>query len=203
MTSGNRPGFLIVFEGTDGTGKSTQLELLRSVLQKKGFEVLATREPTDGKYGRQIRKLYSNRHKLSLEEELELFLADRKDHIDTLIAPALAAGKTVLCDRYYLSTAAYQGAAGLDPAIILQRNDFAPVPDLALLFQAPIETGIKRITQGRGDSLNDFEKADYLLKVARVFEQLTLPCIKHIDASASIEAVHREVLNHVLPLLKT
>ncbi len=202
MTSQNSPGSLIVFEGTDGTGKSTQLDLLHSVLQDKGFEVVATREPTEGMYGRQIRDLYNNRKKLSLNEELELFLADRKEHIDTLVTPALASGKIVLCDRYYLSTVAYQGAAGLDPSDILKRNNFAPVPDLALLLYAPIQTGVERITKGRGDTLNDFEKEDYLQKVARQFEQLTLPCIRRINASASIDAVHRTVLNHVLQLLE-
>ncbi len=202
MTLPNRSGYLIAFEGTDGTGKSTQLALLHAVLQDKGLEVVATREPTDGTYGRQIRELYNNRSKLSLDEELELFLADRKEHIDTLITPALASGKIILCDRYYLSTVAYQGAAGLDPSDILRRNDFAPVPDLALLLYAPIQTGVDRITKGRGDILNDFEKEDYLLEVARQFEQLTLPCIRRVDASATIDEVHRTVLNHVFHLIE-
>jgi dTMP kinase len=202
MISSNRPGTLIVFEGTDGTGKSTQLELLAKTLQDKGLPVISTFEPTNGKYGQQIRALYTNRKKLSLEDELDLFLADRKEHVDTLLIPALKEGKIILCDRYYLSTIAYQGAAGLEPAQILIRNNFAPDPDLALLFHAPIETGVERITKGRGETLNDFEKEEYLQKVAAQFEELDLPCIKRIDASRSIEAIHQDVLTHVKLLLE-
>ena len=194
-------GKLIVFEGTDGTGKSTQLELLANALQKKGFHVVSSFEPTNGIYGQQIRKLYSNRKDTTLEEELELFLADRREHVETLIAPALAEGKIVLCDRYYLSTMAYQGAAGLDPAVIYKKNDFAPTPDLALLFYAPIETGVTRITESRGDTLNDFEKKEYLAQVAVQFEKMELSFIKRIDANRSIETIHKDVMYLVQELL--
>ncbi len=202
MTAHDKTGFLIVFEGTDGTGKSTQLNLLASALQDRGWDVVSTYEPTDGKYGKQIRELYKNREQTSIEEELDLFLADRKEHVDTLLTPSLQNGKIVLCDRYYLSTIAYQGAAGLDPATILNRNSFAPEPDLALLFFAPINTGTQRITEGRGDTLNDFEKEDYLQKVALQFEKLDLPSISRIDASGTIEAIHKTVLNKVLLLIE-
>jgi len=196
-----RKGVLIVFEGTDGTGKSTQLQLLASALEDKGIEVVTTREPTKGRYGQEIRKLYSNRGTVTLEEELDLFLADRKEHVDTLLNHSLAEGKVILCDRYYLSTVAYQGAAGLDPAHILARNTFAPTPDLALLFYAPIHTGVQRITEGRGETLNDFEKEDYLQKVAAQFEQMKLPYIRRIDASGTIETIHQQVLELIQPLL--
>ncbi len=193
----NTKGLLIVFEGTDGTGKSTQLKLLAQLLEEKGVDVISSFEPTNGAYGKKIRALYSNRENTSREDELELFLADRKEHVETLIAPALASGKVVLLDRYYLSTIAYQGAAGLDPALILQKNDFAPVPDLALLFHAPIQTGVTRITENRGDKLNDFEKEEYLRKVKVQFEEMDLPCIKRIDANRSIEEIHQDVLRLV------
>ncbi|MCF8055360.1 MAG: dTMP kinase [Desulfocapsa sp.] len=197
-----RKGLLIVFEGTDGTGKSTQLQLLAEALQKKGLPVLTTREPTEGKYGQKIRKLYSNRDTVSLEEELDLFIADRKEHVDTVLMKALTEGKVVLCDRYFLSTVAYQGAAGLDPAYILARNDFAPTPDLALLFYAPIQTGVQRITESRGEQLNDFEEEIYLQKVAAQFKQLELPYIRRIDASGSIDVIHHHVLEMIQPLLE-
>lgn len=203
MKSPNHPGLLIVFEGTDGTGKSTQLSLLATALENMGHELLTTCEPTNGQYGQRIRALYSNRNQMSLDEELELFLADRKEHVDTLLSPALQEGKIVLCDRYYLSTIAYQGAAGLDPATILARNAFAPIPDLALLFHAPITTGVKRITVDRGDSLNDFEKEEYLHKVALQFEQLQLPYISRIDATGSIENIHAEVICRIQQLMES
>ena len=195
-----KKGLLIVFEGTDGTGKSTQLKLLHDALQDQGHDVVASFEPTNGTYGRQIRALYSNRDNTSREEELSLFLADRKEHVENLIIPSLAAGKTVLLDRYYLSTIAYQGAAGLDPATILEKNQFAPEPDLALLFHAPITTGVTRITENRGELLNDFEKEDYLQKVKEQFEQMVFPFIQRVDANRSIEAVHHDVLRLVSAL---
>lgn len=200
--STNRTGLLIVFEGTDGTGKSTQLQLLAQALQDQGLPVVITREPTEGAYGRQIRELYANRQAVSLDEELNLFLADRKEHVEQLLTPALHSGMIILCDRYYLSTVAYQGAAGLDVNHILARNAFAPVPDLALLFHAPIQTGIRRITQGRGEELNDFEKEDYLRQVAAIFSQLELPFIRRINAARTIEAIHCEVLGLVQPLIE-
>ncbi len=196
----NTKGLLIVFEGTDGTGKSTQLKLLTKSLEEKGIEVVSSFEPTNGKFGQKIRALYSNRKDTSREDELELFLADRKEHVETLINPALASGKVVLLDRYYLSTIAYQGAAGLDPTIILEKNSFAPVPDLALLFHAPIQTGVTRITENRGDTLNDFEKEEYLHKVKIQFEKMDLPCIRRVDANRSIEEIHQDVLHLVQTL---
>ncbi len=196
-----RKGLLIVFEGTDGTGKSTQLQLLARFLEDQGYPVITTREPTSGKFGREIRSLYLHRDKYSREEELELFLADRREHVQSLLNPALQQGKIVLCDRYFLSTAAYQGARGFDPEEILSQNRFAPDPDLALLFQVDLDTGLKRITSGRGDKPNDFEQRDNLAKVASIFSAIRRPYIQTIDASGSIEKVHREVVEYVKPLL--
>jgi len=193
-------GLLIVFEGTDGTGKSTQLQLLYDALSREGHSVVATREPTDGKYGQEIRQLYKNRNKYSIEEELELFLADRKEHVDTLLVPALNRGEIVLCDRYFLSTAAYQGAIGFDPETVLARNSFAPEPDLALLFQVPIDVGLTRITSGRRETPNDFEQAENLEKVAAIFSTIDRPYIRKIDASGTIESVHQLVMEHVTAL---
>jgi len=201
MHSDKKRGLLIVFEGTDGTGKSTQLQLLYKDLLNRDYKVIATREPTEGKYGLEIRQLYKNRKKYSDEEELELFLADRREHVDKLITPALNRGKIVLCDRYFLSTAAYQGAIGFDPEAILSRNSFAPDPDLVLLFQAPINIGLTRITTGRGERPNDFEQAENLRKAAAIFDSIERPYIRKIDATDSIESVHRLVVEHVTDLL--
>lgn len=201
MTEKVQRGKLIVFEGTDGTGKSTQLRLLHDYLKKCGHPVVATREPTDGRYGRQIRKLYVNRQHYSREEELELFVADRREHVRNLLVPCLQQGKTILCDRYYFSTAAYQGALGLNPETILDRNSFAPEPDLVLLFQAPLEVGMARITESRGEALNNFEQREFLEKVAAIFASIDRPYIRRIDASASIEDIHRQVVASVAPLL--
>ena len=194
-------GLLIVFEGIDGTGKSTQMSLLATAMKKKGLAVIETREPTDGKFGRKIRELYTNRSDATPEQELELFLADRQEHVDQVLTPGLRQGKIILCDRYFLSTAAYQGAIGFSPAEIIEKNSFAPSPDLALLFYVPPKIGIERITTGRGDTLNDFEEETTLQKVAAIFDSLRLPYIQRIDASGSVESIHRMVLEAVTPLL--
>lgn len=194
-------GVLIVFEGTDGTGKSTQLSLLSDYLQNNSYPVVTTREPTEGPFGQKIRSLYQNRGDCTPREELDLFLADRKEHVDQLIEPALSSGKIVLCDRYYLSTIAYQGAIGFDIDELIDLNSFAPVPDLALLFHAPLDTSQERITEGRGETLNDFEKIENLEKVATIFDSLTMPCIERVNAQGSIAEVHRRVLERVQSIL--
>jgi dTMP kinase len=218
----SKKGLLIVFEGIDGTGKSTQMSLLATALRQQGFEVLETREPTMGRFGQQIRALYNNRNGVTPEQELELFIADRREHVHNLLMPALMEGKIVLCDRYFLSTAAYQGCLGdtgrsstipgsidtqpclayrYTPEEIIEKNSFAPAPDLALLFYLSPQIGIQRITTGRGDILNDFEHEAALVRVAEIFDSLNLPYIHRIDASGSIESVSQSVLKAVRPLL--
>lgn len=203
MHSKNMRGKLIVFEGTDGTGKTTQRDLLGRYLQNKGYPVIITKEPTDGPYGQKIRDLYQHRDRYSREEELELFLADRRQHVTEVLQPALLDGKIILCDRYYFSTAAYQGALGLDPEAILALNDFAPEPDLVLLFQASLDIGIQRITSGRGEALNNFEQRQFLEKVAAIFATIKRPYIVNIDASGAIEDIHLSVVGYMLNLLQS
>ncbi len=143
-----------------------------------------------------------NRNGVSRKEELELFLADRREHVENLLLPALGDGKIVLCDRYYLSTVAYQGAAGFDLDEIMKMNSFAPQPDLALIFQATPATSIERITKKRGDNLNDFEQAESLAKVATVFDSLDLPYIRRIDATGTIESIHASVIEATAKILQ-
>jgi len=107
----------------------------------------------------------------------------------------------VLCDRYFLSSAAYQGAAGLDPAAIIARHAFAPAPDLALIIEIAPEESVRRITEKRGDVLNDFEQLESLKKVDGIFKRLDLPYVKRIDGSSSADAVHQQILRHVEKLL--
>ncbi len=196
------PGELIVFEGTDGTGKTTQRDLLGRYLQDKGYPVVITKEPTNGPYGMQIRDLYMHRNRYSREEELELFLADRRQHVTDLLLPSLFEGKIILCDRYYFSTAAYQGALGFNPDTILAQNDFAPEPSLVLLFQANLDIGLRRITDGRGEALNNFEQREFQEKVAAIFAEIKRPYIRNIDASGTIDDIHRLVVENVLGLLR-
>ena len=198
-----RRGLLLAFEGIDGTGKSSQIRLLAATLTQLGCRVVMTTEPTDGAYGRKIRALFTSRESLSAAEELELFMADRREHVRSVIEPALLAGRIVLTDRYYLSTAAYQGANGQDPEAIMAANEaFAPLPDLVLLLTMTPAQGIHRIRNLRGETLNDFEQEETLTRVAAIFAGLDRPYIARIDAAGSLTEVQASIETRVLQLLQ-
>jgi dTMP kinase len=187
-------GRLIVFEGIDGCGKSTQIERLAVRLREAGHEVVQTREPTDGEHGRKIRGLAKSGGDVPHDEELRWFIADRREHVGGVIAPALAAGKIVLSDRYFLSTVAYQGARGSDPAALLAASEAEfPLPDLALLFLLPPEEGLARV-RARGCALEaHFEEIEYLGRVDAIFRGLELPYLMRVDGSADEAAVELSV----------
>ena len=104
-------GILVAFEGIDGAGKTTQATLLEQWLHDSGIALVRTKEPTNGRWGKLVRESAAT-GRLAPAEELNAFLQDRKEHVETLLAPSLREGKAVIVDRYYFSTAAYQGARG-------------------------------------------------------------------------------------------
>jgi dTMP kinase len=164
-------GLFIVIEGIDGTGKSTQVKLLGDWFASQGREVVLSREPTAGPWGKKVRESAAT-GRLSPEDELQYFLNDRRQHVEELIAPSLAAGKVVILDRYYFSTMAYQGARGFDPAEIRRKNEaFAPVPDLLLIMDLDVDTALDRIG-ARGDTANEFEKRENLERCREIFLSL-------------------------------
>lgn len=188
MQRPNHPGFLLVIEGIDGSGKSTLARALAAHLQARGLAVAVSREPTDGPHGTALRQT-AKTGRLPLEAELDLFLKDRAEHVEKVIGPALARGAIVILDRYYFSTAAYQGARGADPAEIIARNEtFAPVPDLVLLLDIDPLGGTGRILR-RGDQPDDFEGVNYLARVREIFRGLPQPFIRSLDASHSADEI--------------
>jgi dTMP kinase len=192
-------GLLIVLEGIDGTGKSTQTKRLGEWFVSQGREVVLSREPTSGPWGTKLRESAAT-GRLSPEDELEYFLNDRRQHVEELIAPSLAAGKVVILDRYYFSTMAYQGARGFDPAEIRRRNEaFAPVPDLLLLMDLDVEISLQRIG-GRGDVANEFEKKENLERCCEIFRSLKdEPFARMVDSSGSLDEVTRQMIEVVTP----
>jgi len=184
-----RPGTFIVIEGIDGTGKSTQVRLLAAWLAAQGREVVVSREPTDGPWGRKLRDSAAS-GRLSPAEELACFLKDRRQHVAEVIAPALAAGKGVILDRYYFSTMAYQGARGFDPALIRRLNEeFAPVPDLLLILDLEVTAAHQRIGS-RGGTANEFEQRENLERCRQIFLSLRdEPFVRVIPSSGSIDEV--------------
>ena len=182
-------GFFIVIEGIDGTGKSTQAARLADWFRDQGREVVHSREPTDGLWGKKLRESAAN-GRLSPGDELEYFLNDRRQHVEELIAPSLAEGKVVILDRYYFSTMAYQGARGFDPTEIRRRNEaFAPVPDLLLILDLDIDSALGRIG-ARGDTASESEKRDNLERCREIFLSLKdEPFVRVINTNGTLDEV--------------
>ena len=181
-------GFLIVIEGIDGAGKTTQAHLVQARLQEKKLCVIRTKEPTTGPWG-QILRDSALTGRLSLEEEVETFLKDRKEHVEKVINPALKEGKIVIIDRYYFSTMAYQGARGLDPDELMRSNElFAPEPDLLVVLDIDPRIGLERI-RTRGDRANHFEKTGTLRKAREIFNGVRKSYLYRLDATQPPESL--------------
>ena len=186
----------IVFEGIDGTGKSTQVKLLAEVFRAKGREVIVSKEPTDGPHGTRLRHS-AEAGRLSAQEELDLFHLDRREHVKSLINPGLARGAVVILDRYYFSTMAYQGIRGFDPAEIRRINEtFAPLPDLVFILELDLDTALSRIGVRDGRA-NEFEQREALQKCHDVFASLSDKFVRRIDAKQSPTEVHKEISEHL------
>jgi dTMP kinase len=189
-------GILIVVEGIDGAGKTTQVQLLYDQLTECGESVVRSKEPTDGTWGRKIRASAST-GRMSLADELHAFIEDRKEHVANLILPSLNDGKIVILDRYYLSTVAYQGARGANVADLLTRmHEIAPKPDIVFLIDLDPQLALERIRESRGDIPNDFERLEPLREIRKIFLQLAAEdkTIHTIDGSDSIMHVREKVL---------
>lgn len=207
----------ITFEGIEGCGKTTQLGLATAWLKERGVPFLTTAEPGGSPLGWKIRDILLNRGSCAIgaEAELLLFAAARAQHVRETILPALNAGKWVLCDRYTDATLAYQGfGRGIDAAFIRTLNGFSAcslTPDLTLLFDLPVETGLARANRRmdgiRPEAAEDrFEREDpafhgrihqgYLTLAAAEPERFRI-----IDGAADIETVHREVCNRLAEFL--
>jgi dTMP kinase len=198
-----QPGVLVAFEGIDGAGKTTQASLLAGFLKSKGFNVVSTKEPTGSPQGQRIRESAQS-GRLPPEVELALFLEDRAAHVRDLIAPKLEQGAVVIVDRYYFSTVAYQGARGMDPQQLLQKNEaFAPVPDVLVLLDVDPELGLARVAK-RGDRADLFEEKAALAVSRQIFASIDKDCAMKIDGTKSIDEISFEIRERLLygPLLR-
>ena len=183
---------LIDLEGIDGCGKSTQSKFLMEKFEENNEKTIILKEPTSGKYGKKLWEMLSGKRKATTEQILDLFVMDRKEHVDDKINPALKEGKIVLMDRYYYSTMAYQAAAGIDVNRIRKDNEFAPKPDVVLIFDLPADLAMKRV---KGHSVADvFEKEEHLEKVRDAYLDLRDdPLVRIIDSTRTPEEIFKEV----------
>lgn len=195
-----KKGLFITFEGVDGCGKTTQLQLLAQHLKKIGKEVLVTREPGAQGLGSKIREILLN-YKDDISDRCEtfLFLADRAQHMDMIVNPAVNEGKIVLCDRHIDSSTAYQGyGRGFDIKRIDMLNMMATNghrPDLTLVFDIDAETSMKRIRHEK-DRM-ECAGMDFFNRVRKGYLELAKQepqRIKIIDAFKTIEKVHDDVV---------
>ncbi|HAR36459.1 MAG TPA: dTMP kinase [Acidobacteria bacterium] len=193
-----RKALFLVIEGIDGSGKSTQVELLARRLRRRGLQVVTLREPTQGKWGRKIRELSKTSGSVRPEEELELFIRDRQENVARNIKPALKSGRTVILDRYYYSTLAYQGARGLPLEEIRRRHQkFAVVPDLVFILDVPVSTGLRRI-KDRPVIYSLFEEKEYLKKVRKIFLSFRDPEVVVVDGRPPAAVIHRKIWSLLL-----
>ncbi len=192
-------GFFIVLEGIDGSGKTTQAARLAAWLRDLGREVVETREPTDGPWGRRYRAWARGELEASAAEVLGFFVADRREHVETRVAPALERGDVVVCDRYVASTRAYQAADGVDRALIERHLDSPdlPQPDLTLWLRLPVERAIERM----GSSATErYERAGFLARVDAEYARMGLDPIDARGDPDSIQAELRRRVGEQLPL---
>lgn len=205
-------GAFITIEGVDGSGKSTQMELLQAYLEDRGFSVVHTFEPGGTKIGKQIRDILLNYRNAEMADltELLLYAAARAQHVREIIRPGLAAGKVIICDRFADSTIAYQGyGCGIDANLIERLNAIATQgvrPDLTLLLDIDPGRGLARVRCRTGDSDRiERRRLFFHAKVREGFLALaaTEPArVKLIRADLPVDAVHRAVTAHVDALLR-
>lgn len=193
-------GLFITFEGADGCGKTTQLMMLAKYLEEKGYDVLVTREPGAKGLGEKIREILLNYDgEVSSQCEAFLFLADRAQHMDVIVKPAVEKGRIVLCDRHTDSTIAYQGyGRGLDIKRINMLNNIATSgrkPDLTIVFDIDVETSMKRVgtqkdrLESAGIEFHNRVRNGYIEIAHQEPER-----VKVVDASKSIEEIHKVVI---------
>ena len=206
-------GKFITFEGIDGSGKSTQLRMLASALRVKGLNVLTTCEPGGTPLGRRLRESFlETEENVAPIAELLLFAADRAQHVNLLIKPALEEGKIVVSDRYADATFAYQGAGRgfpeqtIDGVISLATDGLKP--GLTIFFDLPVEKALARMNsrdeKGGQKNRMDSETSDFYSRVRGAYLWIAENepnRFRVIDAGFSVEEIHRKVLEIVSEFL--
>jgi len=191
-------GKFIVLEGPDGSGTTLHSALLAKKLKGMGHSVLLTAEPTDSPIGLFIREQLKGRKVDSASALQLLFCADRAWHIEKVIKPALAAGKTVISDRYVISTLVYGEALGLDPEWLLKVNTPFVEPDVLIIALPDFRACMKRIQLRR--KLDVFENMPFQRKIYDLYERITIEDKEAhaVDTGGPVEEVAKKVLEWTL-----
>jgi dTMP kinase len=206
-------GLFITFEGIDGCGKSTQLRMLASELRLRGCEVVSTREPGGTPLGNRLRHaLLDIDEQVDPLAELLVFAADRAQHVRALLRPALETGHVVLSDRYADATVAYQGAGrGFPEALVSEVVALATgglMPELTLVFDLTVDESFRRAearSSGSGRDRLEAEDAAFHTRVRDAYLRLAAAepeRVSIVDASASVQETHTQVMRLVMPLVE-
>lgn len=203
-------GIFITFEGVEGSGKSTQIDLLATCLKNRGYNILVTREPGGTEIGNRIRDILLNPDFSGMNSYAELFLyvASRAQLVSEVIKPALAAGKIVLCDRFTDSSLAYQGfGRGLPLGEIKRLNEWTTQgigPQVTIVLVIPPEKGLDRATRKSADRIEQ-ETIDFHRRVGEGYKELAREYpdrIRLIDATTNPENIHRTIMETVEKALR-
>ncbi len=195
-------GKLIVFEGLDGSGKTTQAFMLVEALNRRGYKAEYTCEPTYGRVGDLIRLHVSKLKSRKPIYEALLFAADRYEHIFREVKPKLRKGVIMISDRYVYSSLAYQGAGGLSLEWLKSINFFAPKPDLTIYLDVPAREALARKHKS-ASRRTVFEDLEFQSKVREIYLKLAEEeGFLKFDGTKPVETVHQEVLRAVLRFLR-
>lgn len=199
-------GIFISMEGPDGSGKSTQIELMKRYLEEKGYEILITREPGGTVVSEAVRELILNPEFKNMDYHAEalLYAAARAQLVNEVIKPALFAGKAVISDRFVDSSAVYQGMGrGLGVEEVYRINEFATgglLPDVTIHLDLPAKVGISRKKDQKELDRMELEAIDFHEKVAagyRELAKLSAERIYTIDATMSIEEINKQIIERL------
>jgi dTMP kinase len=203
MIKSNYKGKFIVVEGLDGSGKSSQVDLLIDFLKERGKDVIVTREPTmESESGRKIKQALKKEIVVEPLELQKLYVQDRKEHLENKVIPALKSGKFVVSSRYAFSTFAYGYSDGLDVDLLVKLNNKFLLPDLTIVINVNPESCVARI-DGRGTPKELFEKKEKLEKVNEIYKKLPVMFenVVMINGERSIGEVFKDIKDEVGKLL--
>jgi len=193
------PGKFVVFEGLDGSGQSTETDVLTAYLKQKDIDVLATKEPTkESEAGKRIRKILDEKENIAPLELQKLFAEDRAWHLQNVITPALKQGKTVISDRYFFSSFAFGASDGIEKKELYKMNREFLMPDIVFFLDAGPKICLGRI-EVRGGKKKLFEKKEKLEKVYENYKLIFKDFkdktkIHFIDAKGSIKQVFEQII---------
>lgn len=191
-------GILIAIDGIDGAGKTTQVHLLKEAFERIGETVVISKEPTDGEWGQRLRDSALT-GRLPFDEELDLFIRDRQDHLARKIIPALNARNIVILDRYFYSTIAYQGILVQHHESIMERIRADVVePDAAFWLDLPANLAVNRVT-ARDGKPNLFERQEDLARAGEIFRSIAEAdrVLHRLDATMSPPLLHQAIIQQL------